>query len=418
MDYPGLDPGQSLGGGEHSCNPGLLRLGPPTIGNKREKSLQMPSTGQISLSSRLNFALLFPSVTDLQEKVMRKFSYGGEDSGVFSRSTVRCPSNISVDQRNGTVVVTDRESRQIAIMRIWRCAVCTTLALMTLSLLGGLFAYSRLSGVGRRLSPLAARDATIPDRDTTLLDRDTAIPDRDTVLLDRNATIPDKDTTLPNRDTTLLDRDTAIPDRDTTHPDRNATLLDRDTAIPDRDTTHADRDTAIPDRDTTHPDRDATHPDRNAMIPDRDTTKDATRNNTQRAPVTTPPLPHFDPFVREILDDPVFHNSSALGKNNATHRPPGELLRILGKIDSRPWSFNKLAVEQIRRELEESTNTRELLVLTQQNTQPNTSIGFAHSNLTFYIPESLHKYQPQVQLPSCVDEVHERLWHQNPSVHL
>ncbi|XP_078667242.1 uncharacterized protein LOC144909063 [Branchiostoma floridae x Branchiostoma belcheri] len=259
-------------------------------------------------------------------------------------------------------------------MRIWRCAVCTTLALMTLSLLGGLFAYSRLSGVGRRLSPLAARDATIPDRDTTLLDRDTAIPDRDTVLLDRNATIPDKDTTLPNRDTTLLDRDTAIPDRDTTHPDRNATLLDRDTAIPDRDTTH---------------------PDRDAMIPDRDTTKDVTRNNTQRAPVTTPPVPHFDPFVREILDDPVFHNSSALGKNNATHRPPGELLRILGKIDSRPWSFNKLAVEQIRRELEESTNTRELLVLTQQNTQPNTSITFAHSNLTFYIPESLHKYQPQ-----------------------
>ncbi|KAI8488361.1 hypothetical protein Bbelb_339570 [Branchiostoma belcheri] len=264
--------------------------------------------------------------------------------------------------------------------------VMTTL--MTLSLLGGLFAYSRLSGVGRRLSPLATRDATIPDRDAT-------IPDRNTTLLNRDATIPDRNTTLPDRDTTLLDRDATIPDRNATLPDRDARIPDRDTTLLDRDGTIPDKDTTLLDRDGTIPDRDATHPDRDAMIPDRDTTKDATRNNMQRAPVTTPPVPHFDPFVRELLDDPVFHNSSALAKNNATHRPPGELLRILGKIDSRPWSFNKLAVQQIRRELEESTHTRELLVLTQQNTQPNTSIGFAHRNNKFYIPESLHKYQPQ-----------------------
>ncbi|CAH1239372.1 ST8SIA5 [Branchiostoma lanceolatum] len=129
---------------------------------------------------------------------------------------------------------------------------------------------------------------------------------------------------------------------------------------------------------------------------DSDATKDTIINGTQRARITTPPALPLDPFVREILDDPVFHNGSGLGENSAAHRPPKELLRILDKIESRPWSFNRQAVEQIRRELEDSTHTRELLVLTQQNTPPNTSIRFAQSNYkTFYVPESLQKYQPE-----------------------
>ncbi|CAH1239368.1 TRIM3 [Branchiostoma lanceolatum] len=56
-------------------------------------------------------------VTDLKEKVVRKFALTGAYCGVFSDQMLRSPSNIAVDPRNGAVIVTDRESRQVALYK-------------------------------------------------------------------------------------------------------------------------------------------------------------------------------------------------------------------------------------------------------------------------------------------------------------
>ncbi|XP_066296966.1 tripartite motif-containing protein 3-like [Branchiostoma lanceolatum] len=56
-------------------------------------------------------------VTDLKEKVVRKFSHSGVYCGVFSDQMLRSPSNIAVDPLNGAVIVTDRESRQVALCK-------------------------------------------------------------------------------------------------------------------------------------------------------------------------------------------------------------------------------------------------------------------------------------------------------------
>ncbi|CAH1258509.1 ST8SIA1 [Branchiostoma lanceolatum] len=112
-------------------------------------------------------------------------------------------------------------------------------------------------------------------------------------------------------------------------------------------------------------------------------------SSTQRFQAAEAPSANVGPSA-------IFRNGSVFQTNDTVVETPEDLLHFFNTLESKTWRFNKKRAARFRRQLEEKTNTRQLMVLTRRNTPPNSWIKYAKApNESFYISEQIWKNQPQ-----------------------
>ncbi|XP_019644465.1 PREDICTED: alpha-N-acetylneuraminide alpha-2,8-sialyltransferase-like [Branchiostoma belcheri] len=101
---------------------------------------------------------------------------------------------------------------------------------------------------------------------------------------------------------------------------------------------------------------------------------------------------------KETIASPraIFRNGSVFQTNSTVVETPKDLLNFFTTLESKSWRFNKKRTADFRRQLEEKTQTRQLMVLTRRNTPPKSRIKYAKApNESFYISEQIWRNQPQ-----------------------